>query len=242
MNEGTSTGSMPANVFENMRPMVTAGFAKLVDEVKKYAAPMYAPTAKGATEPRPERTTPNTTKSSPAVAMISPSQSPPPERVLVDQSTAGSSYMRLASMHPAHAPATCAAMYAPRSRVERPPHTRSARLTTGFRCAPDTEPTARMIATSPAAVAAAFSNSCSPTSPGDSRWAAMPEPTTTATSSMVPRNSARARRGSGASIRSSRGERIAQGGQPLRHGPVPDPTPPLLAGKQSGVVQPCEMV
>ena len=37
----------------------------------------------------------------------------------------------------------------------------------------------RMIANRPAAVAAAFSNSCSPTSPGDRVWAAMPEPITT---------------------------------------------------------------
>ena len=38
---------MPANVSLNTRPMVIAGFAKLVELVKKYAAPMYAPTAGG---------------------------------------------------------------------------------------------------------------------------------------------------------------------------------------------------
>ena len=31
---------MPANVFENIRPMVIAGLAKLAELVKKYAAPM----------------------------------------------------------------------------------------------------------------------------------------------------------------------------------------------------------
>ncbi len=31
---------MPANVLENMRPTLIAGFAKLVELVKKYAAPM----------------------------------------------------------------------------------------------------------------------------------------------------------------------------------------------------------
>ena len=31
---------MPAKVSENIRPMVIAGFAKLVDQVKKYAAPI----------------------------------------------------------------------------------------------------------------------------------------------------------------------------------------------------------
>ena len=36
---------MPAKVFENILPTAIAGFAKLVELVKKYAAPMYAPTA-----------------------------------------------------------------------------------------------------------------------------------------------------------------------------------------------------
>jgi hypothetical protein len=31
---------MPAKVLENIRPIVIAGFAKLAEEVKKYAAPM----------------------------------------------------------------------------------------------------------------------------------------------------------------------------------------------------------
>jgi hypothetical protein len=33
---------------EKIRPMLIAEFAKLVELVKKYAAPMYAPTAAGA--------------------------------------------------------------------------------------------------------------------------------------------------------------------------------------------------
>ena len=37
---GTEAGAIPAKVLENMRPMVIAGFAKLVELVKKYAAPM----------------------------------------------------------------------------------------------------------------------------------------------------------------------------------------------------------
>jgi hypothetical protein len=40
MKAGTEAGAMPANVLENMRPMLIAGFAKLVELVKKYAAPM----------------------------------------------------------------------------------------------------------------------------------------------------------------------------------------------------------
>ena len=40
MNDGTEDGAMPAKVAENIRPMVIAGLAKLVEDVKKYAAPM----------------------------------------------------------------------------------------------------------------------------------------------------------------------------------------------------------
>src|SRR5437763_2160769 len=194
MNAGIDRGAMPVNVFVKVRATVTAGFAKLVDDVNQYAAPIYAPTSNGATDDRPDRAMPNTTSTSPAVATISPNHSPPPERVLVDHSTAGSEYMRLTSIAPQIPPEICSGMYASRSRRLIPPKNASARLTTGLRCAPDTAPTARMIAIRPAAVAAEFSNSCSPTLPGDSRCAAMPEPTTTATRRAVPRNSATARR------------------------------------------------
>jgi hypothetical protein len=37
---GTEDGAMPAKEFENTRPTVMAGLAKLVELVKKYAAPM----------------------------------------------------------------------------------------------------------------------------------------------------------------------------------------------------------
>ena len=37
---GTDEGAMPANVFEHIRPITMAGFAKLVQLAKKYAAPM----------------------------------------------------------------------------------------------------------------------------------------------------------------------------------------------------------
>ena len=40
MNDGTDDGAMPAKVFENIRPTAIAGLAKLVELVKKYAAPM----------------------------------------------------------------------------------------------------------------------------------------------------------------------------------------------------------
>ena len=40
MKAGTEDGAMPAKVSENIRPMVMAGLAKLVEEVNQYAAPM----------------------------------------------------------------------------------------------------------------------------------------------------------------------------------------------------------
>ena len=72
-----------------------------------------------------------------------------------------------------------------------PPRTRSASVTTGLKWAPETGPKARISATSPAPVAIEFSSSCSPTSSGESRCAAMPEPTTIATRNAVPTASAR---------------------------------------------------
>src|SRR5579872_7173440 len=96
MNIGADDGRMPANVFETVRPTVTAGLAKLVEEVKKYAPPMYAATAKGATDARPVRTTAKMTTTRPNVATTSASHSGPDERVFVDDSKVGRANMALA--------------------------------------------------------------------------------------------------------------------------------------------------
>ena len=40
MKPGAEDGSIPANVSLRVRPMVTAGLAKLVDDVNQYAAAM----------------------------------------------------------------------------------------------------------------------------------------------------------------------------------------------------------
>ena len=58
MNIGADDGLMPANVSESVRAMVTAGLANDVDEVKKYAPPIHAPTANGTALARPDRTMP----------------------------------------------------------------------------------------------------------------------------------------------------------------------------------------
>jgi hypothetical protein len=57
-----------------------------------------------------------------------------------------------------------------------------------------------MIANSPAAVAAAFSGNSSPVSPGERRWAAMPEPITTAARNALPSSSASSLRHSATSF------------------------------------------
>ena len=103
MNGGADTGWIPAKVSENIRATVTAGLAKLVDDVKKYAAPMYAPTA-GATTIPFRRGIRNMTDSRPRVAITSASHKSGPLRTFVDQFTAGSANIRLASIVPAMPP------------------------------------------------------------------------------------------------------------------------------------------
>jgi len=118
-------------------------------------------------------------------------------RCLAEMVTAGSANIRFAITAPPVHPATCAGRYAAASRQDSPPKKASANETTGLKWPPETGPNIKMIANKPAAVAAAFSSSASPVWPGDSRWAAMPEPITTAARNALPRNSAVSRRHSG---------------------------------------------
>ena len=111
-----------------------------------------------------------------------------------DRLTAARANIRFASTAPPAHPATCAGRYAAASRHRRPPNAASAKDTTGLKWPPDTGPNIEMMANSPAAVAAAFSSNSSPVCPGDSRWAAIPEPTTTAARNPLPSNSASSRR------------------------------------------------
>ena len=46
-NIGTELGRIPANVFDKERPTLTAGLAKLVDDVHQYAAVIHAGTKYG---------------------------------------------------------------------------------------------------------------------------------------------------------------------------------------------------
>ena len=119
-------------------------------------------------------------------------------RCLAEMLTAGRANIRFASTAPPMHPATCAGRYAAASRHDSPPNTASANDTTGLKWPPDTGPNIRMIANSPAAVAAAFSSNSSPVAPGDSRCAAIPEPITIAARNALPSNSASSRRHSAA--------------------------------------------
>ncbi len=69
----TEAGAMPAKVSDSIRATVMAGLANDVLLVDQYAAVMWPPTAYATWEPRPDRTAPKTTSSSPKVATASAS-------------------------------------------------------------------------------------------------------------------------------------------------------------------------
>src|SRR5580700_3608930 len=108
MKLGADDGAIPAKVLENILPMVIAGLAKLAEEVKKYAAPMYAPTAAGVTRLLPDRASAKITSISPRVAMISDRKCPAVARSLTEMLTAGKANIRFATTAPAVHPATWA--------------------------------------------------------------------------------------------------------------------------------------
>src|ERR1700677_3753942 len=99
-----------------MRPMLIAGFAKLVELVKKYAAPMYAPTAAGAVAPRLVRVSEKITSIRPSVATISAHTCALEARCLVEPATSACANIALATIAPVMQPATWAGAYAPASR------------------------------------------------------------------------------------------------------------------------------
>ena len=190
MNIGAEDGFIPANVFESMRAMVTAGLANDVEEVNQYAPPIQAPTAKGTTELRPDRTIPWMRRRRPAVATASDSQRAPDERVLVERVIARRSNMRLAITAPTQPPKTWAPTKPTASRVGSLSRIRNERVTAGLKWAPEIGPNMRIRPMSAPAVAAAFSSSCKPTSLGERRCAMIPEPMTATMRRAVPSASA----------------------------------------------------
>ena len=106
--------------------------------------------------------------------------------------TAGSANIRFATTAPAMHPATWAGKQAAASRQRSPPKAAMTKDTTGLECQPLTEADLKMIANSPAAVAAAFSNSCSFAGPATAAARRCRPPT--AARNALPRNSAVSRR------------------------------------------------
>src|SRR3954470_20319074 len=104
MKPGSEAGAMPAKGSVKARPIVTAGLAKLVEEVNQYAAPMYAPTAAGATAARPDRARAKISSRRPVVATTSPSHRGPLLRCLVDNVTGARLNIRFARTAPPIAP------------------------------------------------------------------------------------------------------------------------------------------
>ena len=104
-------GAMPEKVSLNPLAKVTAGLAKDVDEVKKYAAPIQAGINKGATDPLSVRTTYSMMKIKTDVAMISESPSLQPVRTCVDSKIAGKPNMRFARTAPKNPPTNCETTY-----------------------------------------------------------------------------------------------------------------------------------
>jgi hypothetical protein len=93
-----------------MRPAVIAGFAKLVELVKKYAAPMYAPTAAGITSLRRVRAREKITRRRPRVATTSASRCASEARCFSEMVIASRENITFAITAPAMQPATWAGM------------------------------------------------------------------------------------------------------------------------------------
>ena len=71
---------MPPNISLSDLAIVTAGFAKDVEDVNQYAAVIYAPTANGTTDDR-EGEEPQITENNPNVATNSLTNCVPPPRM-----------------------------------------------------------------------------------------------------------------------------------------------------------------
>src|SRR3984957_8379596 len=163
---------------------------------------------------------------SPNVATTSERKWPALARWCVEMLTAARENMRLATTAPNEHPATWEKRYAVALRQVIPPKAASTKETTGLKCAPDTGPTMRIRAKSPVAVAAAFSSSSRPVLPGESRWAAMPDPTTTAARNAEPMNSAVRRRQRAFSDMGVRRVGVPTGSQQHADGPAAFPEVP----------------
>ena len=152
MNIGALLGLIPANVLVSVRPIVTAGLAKEVLDVNQYAAAMYAPTAYAAasrapgahdtqdhdeqTERRDEFAEPQRTGGARVRRQLDRRETE--HHVRDDRS-------RRRRRRPARRRSRRAVAF------DMPPSSRSASVTTGLKCAPETLPSARISAIEPGA-------------------------------------------------------------------------------------------
>ena len=166
MNIGALDGDMPAKESETVRATVTAGLAKLVDEVKKYAPAMYAATANAIHCSLWDLTTPIITIKRPKVAMASDNQISHPVRSFVDQLTMSSSNIRLAAIAPDAAPMSWARTKNPAVRVSICFSVLAQNVTRGLKWAPEVDPKTRIRQMRAPAVAKEFSNNWRPASFG----------------------------------------------------------------------------
>ena len=194
MKAGAEEGAMPANVADSIRPIVIAGLAKLAEDVKKYAAPMYAPTAAGAVRPRPDRANAKITRTSPSVATISDRKCADVARCLAEILTAARENIRFATTAPPMHPVTWAGQVRggvpPAQPAEGRVGERHDRVEMAAGDRPEHEDDGEQAGRGRRRVLQQLQAA----SPGESCWAAMPEPITSAARNALPNNSASSRR------------------------------------------------
>ena len=188
INRGTFAKLIPANVSDNDRAIVTAGFAKLVDAVNQYAEVIYNPTRVGMDffwNFRPL----NITSINPNVAIASEKPCDSPERDFEDIWAIGRSNIRWAAQTPKIAPKICTHMYIMLSRFDISPLIRKEIVTIGLKWAPEIGPKIVIITNKIAPVAMVLPNKAIAVFSGDKVSPIMPEPITVANSINVPKNS-----------------------------------------------------
>jgi hypothetical protein len=136
MKSGTDSSAIPAKLSLHDLAKVTAGLAKLVDDVNKYALPIQSETSSGIFSSFNNANAEKIMKTKPAVATTSDKKSDPPVRILVDCSTATCPNIRFARNAPTKPPANWTKIYAMKFCREIFLRIKAAPLTTGLKCAP----------------------------------------------------------------------------------------------------------
>src|SRR5689334_6741937 len=115
---------------------------------------------------------------------------PTPERMLVENCNSGISNIACVTHTPITPPVSCAQTYAASKPADSVPARQNVIDTTGLKYAPETGANIVISTYKPAPVAMEFPSKATAELPPDSFSPMMPEPTTTASNSAVPTNSA----------------------------------------------------